>query len=132
MSTTLSPSGLAVLALCSVCSITSAVAQGMRNFSMCVNWTYWRDDKFGGQNTCEFPVEVRFVTQFDPNTISKILPTGDILIIDLQKQQLESGWWISTTCPLNLQNGKPFKPSLALVPENKEKIKAGEYDCTGD
>ncbi|HLL29282.1 MAG TPA: hypothetical protein VKT73_16715 [Xanthobacteraceae bacterium] len=123
---------MAALVLCSICSITSAVAQGMRNLSIRVHWTYWRDEQFGGQNICEFPVEVRFVSQFDPNAISKILPTGGILITDLKKQQLESGWWISTTCPINIQNGTPFKPSLALVPENKDKIKAGDYECIGE
>jgi|SRR5579871_3841982 len=65
--------GLAALALWSLCSIKCAAAEGMRNLSTCVHWQYWRDEVFGGQNTCEFPVAVRFVSQFDRNEISKIL-----------------------------------------------------------
>jgi hypothetical protein len=125
-----------MLGLCGLdFAVPAAVAAEERpNLAFCTNnWSYDRDGRFYTLSNCEFAVEIQFMSEADPHPVARTLDESDgMFTTGLTKSQVESGWWMSTTCEISIVTGRPLKPDVSFIPANRDRIKSGNYKCVGD
>jgi len=111
-------------------SIAPTAAETRKNASFCTEWSYGADGRFYGHTRCEFGTEIQFMSQ--ANGLHLIATGyGARLFTGLTKADIESGWWMYTTCAVRV-GGRPLKPDVPFTPENRDRIKAGDYKCVGE
>lgn len=127
---------VAMLGLCSFAfAVPAAVAAEERpNRAFCTdNWSYDRDGRFYTHSICEMNVEIQFMSEADPHPVARKLDESDgVFMTGLTKSQVESGWWMSTTCEFSIVTGRPLNPDVPFIPANRDRIKAGNYKCVSD
>lgn len=123
---------LAALGFCALALLARAGADEKRNFAACTHWRYDGKGMFFATSRCEFATEVQFMAQSHPQPITRRIGSGGVLETGLTKAQVESGWWMATTCPISIVTQKPLKPDVPFVAENKDRIKAGNYKCVDE
>jgi hypothetical protein len=130
MSKAFSRWALAALGLCGFGIVAPATAQEWPNFSSCTRqWAYDRDGNFVTRNKCDFAVEIQFMSQGDPHPVAQRLDEEAIFNSGLSKSQVDAGWWMAATCAIDFVTGRPLVPNVAFLPENKDRILAGDYKC---
>ena len=118
----------AFLALWCFCPIKATAAKTTKNYSFCTGQVYDREDKLWLVTHCEFGTQIQFMSQWNSQPIIAN-GYGAKLETGLTRAQVKSGWWMSTTCPAIF---RPFKPDVPFVPENRDRINAGDYKCVGE
>ena len=89
------------------------------HMEQCTTWDY-DNDQFGTENTCDEAVVIQFLTKDQP-MIERQLNPGEAFRTG---SQIDRGFWMSTTCPVDYVSSIPF------LPENRLEIGASRYSCT--
>ena len=118
--------GLAcVVGLSALVPVLPARAQtAVSHLEHCTRWGYIdQNQHFGTSNTCQMTVALRFPAKSSPDPVVRVLKPGEAFDTGLTRQQVESGWWMFTTCPTG------YKSNVAFVPANVDIIAPSNYRC---
>ena len=90
----------------------------------CTRWGYIdQNQHFGTSNTCKTPVALRFQAKSSPGPVEHILKPGEAFDTGMTREQIGSGWWIFTTCPVG------YRSDVAFGPANVNIIAPSHYRC---
>jgi hypothetical protein len=113
------PSFLAVIYFC----CTAAWAQQtVPHLEKCTDWNY-QDGVFGTTNSCSQPVAIQFMTRGNQQATTGNIGPKERFKTGLNKQQIDSGWWMFTACPVG------YVSSITFVPGNKDTLIPSKYNC---
>jgi hypothetical protein len=115
----------ALVALLACLAAAPASAQKLvHHLEQCTRWGYIdANGRFGTSNTCKVPVEIRFMTQGNQRAVARVLKPGETFDTGLTREQIGSGWWMFTTCPVG------HASSVAFTPTNRDTLIASKYRC---
>jgi hypothetical protein len=102
----------------------SLAQQKAHHLEHCTRWGYIdASGRFGTSNTCTQPVEIQFTRAGDQRVVKRTLKPGQTFDTGLTREQIQSGWWMFTACPVGDASSIPF------APENRDVLIASKYEC---
>jgi hypothetical protein len=104
--------------------VSAAAQKSVAHLESCTRWGYIdQGGYFGTSNTCNRSVALRFLAKSSPQIVERALNPGEVFDSGLTREQIETGWWMFTTCPVGYQS------NVAFVPENRGVIIPSKYRC---
>jgi hypothetical protein len=116
--------GFAALLACFSIGFAGFAQKPIAHLEYCTRWgDIDAKGGFGTSNTCPQPVVIRFMRAGDQRIVERTLKPGEVFDTGLTREQIHSGWWMFTTCPVG------YASSVAFTAQNRNALIASKYRC---